>query len=221
MDNRRQFIKSLLGIFSGLSLSLSPLIALVGKTLAAVKRRIVPQGADLQSLVHENPSELDTRNLKPMPLSDFQTMGLSDHTVDLDSWGLKVVGEVRQPLQLSYTQLLEMPPMERNVLLICPGFFTIYGQWQGLSISSLLKRAGAPEDITHVTIRGPDGSYEKAERFAIAEIRSDKVFLAYRVNGEVLPQKHGFPLRLVAEDHYGSRWVKYVHQIEAHKLNSN
>jgi DMSO/TMAO reductase YedYZ molybdopterin-dependent catalytic subunit len=30
-----------------------------------------------------------------------------------------------------------------------------------------------------------------------------------------LPQKHGFPLRLVAEDHYGARWVKYVDRITA------
>jgi len=33
------------------------------------------------------------------------------------------------------------------------------------------------------------------------------------VNGETLPQKHGFPLRLVYEDAYGYDWVKYVDEI--------
>jgi len=28
-------------------------------------------------------------------------------------------------------------------------------------------------------------------------------------------QKHGFPLRVVAEDRFGSDWVKYVYKIEA------
>ena len=40
-----------------------------------------------------------------------------------------------------------------------------------------------------------------------------KIFLAYRVNGETLPQKHGFPLRLVYEDAYGYDWIKYVDEV--------
>ncbi|MBW2515672.1 MAG: molybdopterin-dependent oxidoreductase, partial [Deltaproteobacteria bacterium] len=50
--------------------------------------------------------------------------------------------------------------------------------------------------------------------------RSDKVFLAYEVNGEKLPVRHGFPLRIVAEDYYGDDWVKYVYRIEAIKMES-
>jgi DMSO/TMAO reductase YedYZ molybdopterin-dependent catalytic subunit len=80
----------------------------------------------------------------------------------------------------------------------------------------LLNMAGAEAGITHVSFRGPAGRYAKAERFQIDEITADKIFLAYRVNGKVLPTEHGFPLRVVAEDHYGSEWVKYVHKIEAH-----
>jgi DMSO/TMAO reductase YedYZ molybdopterin-dependent catalytic subunit len=44
-------------------------------------------------------------------------------------------------------------------------------------------------------------------------IQQKKVFLAYRVNGVTLPRKHGFPLRLVYEDEYGSSWVKYVDEL--------
>lgn len=44
-------------------------------------------------------------------------------------------------------------------------------------------------------------------------VLSNKVFLAYAVNGKPLPQKHGFPLRVVAEEHYGFNWIKYVHKI--------
>jgi sulfoxide reductase catalytic subunit YedY len=40
-----------------------------------------------------------------------------------------------------------------------------------------------------------------------------KVFLAYQVNGKELPRKHGSPLRVIAEDYYGSDWVKYVDRI--------
>ena len=49
--------------------------------------------------------------------------------------------------------------------------------------------------------------------FPLEDILSDRVFLAYGVNSVTLPQKHGFPLRLVAEGYPGSDWVKYVSQV--------
>lgn len=46
------------------------------------------------------------------------------------------------------------------------------------------------------------------------------MFLAYQVNGETLPVKHGYPLRLVAEGVYGSEWVKYVYKVQFDKIDS-
>ena len=65
--------------------------------------------------------------------------------------------------------------------------------------------------------RGPEGTYEKVEGFPLEEVASDNVFLAYEVNGKPLPEKHGFPLRVVAEGHYGFEWVKYVHKMTLEK----
>ena len=81
----------------------------------------------------------------------------------------------------------------------------------------LLEIARVGPDVTHVSVSGPSGRYEKSERFPLEDILSDKVFLAYRVNGQTLPKKHGFPLRLVAEGYYGGDWVKYVSKVTAHK----
>jgi sulfoxide reductase catalytic subunit YedY len=41
------------------------------------------------------------------------------------------------------------------------------------------------------------------------------VFLCYTVNDQTLPLRHGYPLRIVADDEYGDRWVKYVYRLEA------
>jgi sulfoxide reductase catalytic subunit YedY len=77
--------------------------------------------------------------------------------------------------------------------------------------------AQASPDVTHVSFSGPEGRYEKTERFPIEDIRSEKVFLAYKVNDNVLPKKHGFPVRVVAEGYYGGNWVKYAYKVTAHK----
>jgi sulfoxide reductase catalytic subunit YedY len=179
---------------------------------------ILPKGTKRSSLINKNPNSLDTRNLEITPLKDFETMGITDHEVDLDTWRLEVSGHIKRPLQLSYAELLALPPIEKKVLMICPGVFVNHGKWKGISIGRLLKMAQVKDDATHVTIQGPKGPYAKTERFLLKDALLEKVFLAYQVNGERLPKKHGFPLRTVAEEHYGYDWVKYVYRISAEKI---
>ncbi len=182
---------------------------------ARTKKIVLPKGTKRESLINGNPAELDARNMEVTPLGDFGTMGLTDHGVNLETWRLQVGGHVKKPLSLSYSQIMGLPSIKRNVLLICPGFFANHGTWKGISIGELLRRAESRDGVTHVTIRGPQGSSEKAVKYPMRDILSDKVFLAYRVNGKDLPRIHGFPLRVVAEDYYGYDWVKYVDSITA------
>lgn len=65
-----------------------------------------------------DPAQLDTRNLAPTPLKDFETMGDTGYTVDLDTWRLEVAGRVGTPLSLTYSQIVDLSPLERDVLLI-------------------------------------------------------------------------------------------------------
>jgi hypothetical protein len=46
------------------------------------------------------------------------------------------------------------------------------------------------------------------------DVSEDDVLLAYMMNGETLPEEHGFPLRLVAPDKAGYKWVKWVVRME-------
>ncbi len=220
MKTRRQFIKSAIAFLSGLGVLFSTIGVWLAKAYAQTKRILLPKGTDLSSLSSKNPAELDTRDLEVRPLEDFEIMGLSDHEVDLQSWRLIIDGNVADPTRLTYSQLVELPSIERKVLLICPGFFANHGSWKGVSLMTVLNLARMKADTTHIGVSGPEGRYEKAERFPIADISKDKVFLAYAVNGEKLPRKHGFPLRIVAEDYYGDDWVKYVYKIEAIKAES-
>jgi sulfoxide reductase catalytic subunit YedY len=192
---------------------LTPVGSLLRFAVAEARKRILPKGTDPNTLVNQDPASLDPQNLDLTPLKDFGIMGISDHQVDLSQWRLTVEGEVATPLRLAYEQILAMPEIEREVLLICPGVFVHYGRWKGFSLKPLMNRADARKGVTHVTFSGPEGVYRKTERFTLNEVTTDKVFLAYGVNGETLPVRNGFPLRLVAEDHYGYRWVKYVDKV--------
>jgi DMSO/TMAO reductase YedYZ molybdopterin-dependent catalytic subunit len=100
--------------------------------------------------------------------------------------------------------------LTETVLLICPGFFSNNGRWTGVSFKSLLQEAQIKKEAQYIDIVG---AQEKRVRIPVKTLDQKKIFLAYRVNGETLPQKHGFPLRLVCEDAYGYDWVKYVEEI--------
>jgi DMSO/TMAO reductase YedYZ molybdopterin-dependent catalytic subunit len=77
-------------------------------------------------------------------------------------------------------------------------------------LQALLEEAEVNKEARFVDVKGRDG---KVLRIPLESIRRKKIFLAHHVNGQPLPQKHGFPLRLVYEEVYGADWVKFVDEI--------
>jgi len=218
MEKRRQFLKLLLGGTAFAGAGLGSLFSMAKWVLAETGKIVLPKGTPRESLIDKNPAELDASNLEVTPLENFGTMGLTDHAVSIENWRLEVDGQVRRPLRLTYEEIKKVPAVARSVLMICPGFFANHGAWKGLSLGALLKVAEAEGGVTHVTVRGPDGKYENSQRYPVEDIRSNRVFLAYEVNGKPLPQRHGFPLRAVAEGYYGYDWVKYVYRVTVEKI---
>jgi DMSO/TMAO reductase YedYZ molybdopterin-dependent catalytic subunit len=157
-----------------------------------------------------NPAEVDSRNLEIDPLERFGIMGPTDVEVDLKTYRLKISGKVKKSLSLTYDEILKYPSLTEIVLLICPGFFTNHGRWMGIDMKALFQEAQIKKEGKYVDIKGVD---DKVVRISLKEFSTRKILLAYRVNGEPLPRKHGFPLRLVYEDAYGYDWVKYVNEI--------
>jgi DMSO/TMAO reductase YedYZ molybdopterin-dependent catalytic subunit len=214
MKARRQFLKTALGVVAGVGVFFSSLRVFLRPLWGEEQKIIIPKGTKREKLAQKNPGNLDTRNLDITPLKDFQTMGSTEYKVDLGKWRLEVTGRVKKPLVLTYAQVLALPSREDRVLLICPGFFSNHGLWKGVLMEGLLKEAEIEKEVSSISFTALDGGYESAEKFSLEEVLSGKVFLAYGVNGEVLPEKHGFPLRVVADGHYGSRWRKFVGKVE-------
>ncbi len=187
---------------------LAPFVASV--TAWAAARKVLPKGTRRESLVSADPAQIDPRNLDLTPLDRFGTMGPTDRDVSLETWRLELTGRVKHSLSMSYAQLTVLPPLERDVLLICPGVFANYGRWKGFSIRTLLFQAEYDRKATHLVI---ECKGNKTARFPLADVLADRIFLAYGVNGKLLPQRHGFPLRAVAEDLLGSEWIKYVDRL--------
>lgn len=213
MNRRRRFLKMSLEFISGIGVLFSPFFSWTRLVHAKIQKIILPKDTSREDLAYKNPAELDTRNLDITPLEDFKTMGITDQHTDLDTWRLEVSGRVEVPLHMRYSEILALPTIERDVLMICPGIFANHGRWKGISMKALLQKVNVTKGGSLVTFGGPKSKYEKVEQFQLKDVLSNKVFLAYAVNGKALPQKHGFPLRVVAEGHFGFTWIKYVYKM--------
>jgi DMSO/TMAO reductase YedYZ molybdopterin-dependent catalytic subunit len=214
MTTRRDIIKYFSRLFLWGATTIGIGLSSGSNLFAKIKKRIIPKNTDPHSLRNANPEFLDTRNLQVMPLEAFGTMGDKDAPFNSETWRLKVIGAIRTPLELTYDEILAMPPIERTVLLVCPGVFTNHGKWKGISFKGLMKKADPLMNASKVVVYGHSRFGDRKEYFTIEDVKIEKMFLAYEVNGRKLPRKHGFPLRVVAEGHWGSEWVKYVNKIE-------
>ena len=126
-------------------------------------------------------------------------------------WDLSVSGAVSSPLTLSYAELAGMPQTELNEILMerSLGEDTI-GDWSGVTLDEILKKAGAGEYVSITTVAG-DG-------YAI-EISKDELqdaIVALKENGEWIAEAdldHG-PIRLVCPYTPANRWVFQLMELQ-------
>ncbi len=209
MISRRKLLrKSLKAMLFGLVTTLAVPWGRILNSWAQTKE-ILPKGFPRSRIATMDPASIDNRNLEIDALDQFGTMGSTEFIFDPATYRLKVTGDVSRPLSLRYDEILELPSVTANVLLVCLGFFANNGRWTGVDLGHLVKQAQPRKDAVFVDIKGQG----REVRVRMDDLSKKKIFLAYLVNGQPLPQKHGFPLRLVYEGAYGMDWIKYVDEV--------
>lgn len=161
--------------------------------------------------------------------------------VDAGSWRLKVDGEVRQPLSLSYEEVRRLPSKTLTATIECAGNnrgflvpkskgvqWNLGGvgnaEWTGVPLATVLERAGIKDGAVEVILEGADSGaltgepktpgvihYERS--LPLKKANRPEVILAYQMNGKDLPTDHGFPLRAIVGGWYGMASVKWLKRI--------
>ncbi len=132
--------------------------------------------------------------------------------VDFASWRLAVTGAVRNPLSLDFDELRTLPRVRSRSTLVCPGYFEDNAVWAGASLSALLDLAGPLEDAKGVNLVSADGY---SAWVSMEDARAPGNFLAYEfAEGRPVPVLHGFPVRAVFPSLAGSKWVKWLTEVQ-------
>ncbi|MDP2965962.1 MAG: molybdopterin-dependent oxidoreductase [Pelolinea sp.] len=127
-------------------------------------------------------------------------------------WNLKITGAVEKSLDLRFQDLVKLPQIELNDILMNKSVGEDeVGSWSGVMLGEILDQAGAAADFTTITAIASDG-------YAI-EITKDELkdaIIALKQNGEWIQKSdpgHG-PIRLVCPQTPANRWVFQLTEIQ-------
>jgi DMSO/TMAO reductase YedYZ molybdopterin-dependent catalytic subunit len=153
------------------------------------------------------------------PNRDFYRIdtALTVPQVRRDSWRLRVHGMVDRELELSFADLLARDQVERYVTLSCVsneigGSLIGTAKWQGVLLADVLREAGLQTGADQVASRSADGWTCGTPTSVIMDGRD--AMLAIGMNGEPLPARHGYPVRMVVPGLFGyvsaTKWVTEI-----------
>jgi DMSO/TMAO reductase YedYZ molybdopterin-dependent catalytic subunit len=215
-------------------------LATGGLLLASCDQPIVKAGAQCTRKVAEGANRRAQRALARNALApeyqekdisrDFRANGSVD-PADAEYLRLKannfrdyrliVDGLVARPLALSLEDLRQRPSRTQITKHDCVEGWTSIGKWKGARLSAILREAGLRPEAKYLVFhcfdtltQTPEGDhyYESIDRH---DAFHEQTILAYEMNGQTLPVKHGAPIRLRLERQLGYKMAKYVRRIEA------
>jgi DMSO/TMAO reductase YedYZ molybdopterin-dependent catalytic subunit len=179
---------------------------------AAIARRYITGG--IQSITPKA-STLKTREVTPND-EFYITQFNGVPSVDADSWRLVVTGEVDEEISLNLDEVKSYAETSDYNTLICigngiGGDLIGNAMWKGLRLKDILVTAGLRDSARDLVLHGADGYHDS---FPIEKALHDDTRLVFEMNGEPLPETHGFPLRAVVPGLYGIKNVKWIEKIE-------
>jgi DMSO/TMAO reductase YedYZ molybdopterin-dependent catalytic subunit len=132
--------------------------------------------------------------------------------VDISSYRLKVGGLVETPATYTYSDVLTKETTYTKVVqLDCVEGWSVKLLWEGVLLSDIIDNSKASAEATTIVFRAADGY---TTSLPLDYVRTHKILLAYKMNGITIPEERGYPFMVVAEDHWGYKWAKWVTEIE-------
>lgn len=161
--------------------------------------------------------------------------------LNAETWRLRVEGAVEKPLELTHAEIVKLSARTVPVTLECAGNGRAFlepktkgvqwqlgavstAEWTGVTLASILERAGVKAEAVDVVLEGadsgevknepkPDGKLHFARGLTLAKALKPEVILAYRMNGRALTVAHGFPVRAIVAGWFGMASVKWLQRI--------
>ncbi|HSH78090.1 MAG TPA: molybdopterin-dependent oxidoreductase [Herpetosiphonaceae bacterium] len=161
------------------------------------------EGPDIQAIVPNDAFYVVTKNVV-------------DPSIAKPVWRLEIGGLVDRSHTYGFAELAALPAVTQETTLTCisnavGGGLTSNALWKGVPLRSLLEAAGPRSGAVEVVLHGADGY---TDTFALEKALEPTTLVVYEMNGEPLPERHGYPARVLVPGLYGEKNVKWVTRVE-------
>jgi len=211
MPSRRLFGKQLLTL-GGLSMLTGCSLTddeSVNKFLTAVSRLNDSAQALLFSPTQLAPTYTEAQITRPFPFNAYYGIDQVPH-VDEASYRLQLSGLVTGKRTWTLPELVALPHEEQITRHICVEGWSAVGRWGGTRFGDFLKRVGADTSAKYVGFKCADDYYESID---MATALHPQTLLAFDYDGERLPAKYGFPMKLRMPTKLGYKNPKHIVEI--------
>ncbi len=137
--------------------------------------------------------------------------------VDAETWSLTIDGMVDRPQTLTYADLIGASTSVETVTIACVsneigGNLVGNATWQGVRLADVLEQAGIQAGADQIVGHSVDGF--TAGMPTATALDGRVALIATAMNGQPLPQRHGFPARLIVSGLYGyvsaTKWLSRI-----------
>jgi DMSO/TMAO reductase YedYZ molybdopterin-dependent catalytic subunit len=128
--------------------------------------------------------------------------------IKLETYTLTVDGEVEKPVRLNWKEFATLPSVVSVSDFHCvEGWSVLDCRWEGVRISEIERLVKPEQTARAVTFECADSYRTSLFR---EELAADDVLLAYKLNGEMLEEGIGFPVRLIVPSKYAYKSALWV-----------
>ena len=130
--------------------------------------------------------------------------------VDGDSFRLEITGMVADRHAWTLRELRAMPQTDQVTRHICVEGWSAIGKWGGVTFSSFLSRIGADTSAKYVGFKCSDDYYTSID---MPTALHPQTLLTLSYDGQPLPPKYGFPMKLRMPTKLGYKNPKHIQAI--------
>ncbi|WP_373507996.1 molybdopterin-dependent oxidoreductase [Thiocapsa sp.] len=155
------------------------------------------------------PTYPDSMITRPFPFNAFYGEDRVPR-VDAEGYRLEVGGLVADRHAWSLAELNALPQTDQVTRHICVEGWSAIGKWGGVPFSTFLRRVGADLDAKYVGFKCADDYHTSID---MPTALHPQTLLALTYDGETLPARYGFPMKLRMPTKLGYKNPKHVQAI--------
>ena len=130
--------------------------------------------------------------------------------VDADDFRLEVSGLVADRHDWTLPELRALPQTDQVTRHICVEGWSAIGKWGGVQFSTFLRRVGADLDAKYVGFKCADDYYTSID---MPTALHPQTLLTLSYDGQPLPPRYGFPMKLRMPTKLGYKNPKHIEAI--------